>query len=175
MKGLVVGMVCALTAQALVGQSAPHVRLGIVSDWTHHHVLYPDSNDDSAITRIRKDPRWLQNWYLRHPEAWWPLHHHGHHQRSRRDWSVPLSATPSTSAFEPLIDFAFTIGPDTGYGSVNTTDNGGGSFLATAGTLTITGGPDVGSYPLYPGGPAKPTAPTDFSCTTIFSTLPRIP
>jgi hypothetical protein len=162
MKGLVVGMVCALTAQALVGQSAPHLRLGIVSDWTHHHVLYPDSNDDSAITRIRKDPRWLQNWYLRHPEAWWPLHHHGHHQRSRRDWSVPLSATPSTSAFEPLIDFAFTIGPDTGYGSVNTTDNSGGSFLATAGTLTITGGPDVGSYPLYPGGPAQTNSPDGF-------------
>src|SRR5208337_402134 len=56
------------------GASDPrHVRLGIVSDWTHHHVLYPDSKDDSAMARIRRDPRWVQSWYLRHPEAWRPI------------------------------------------------------------------------------------------------------
>jgi hypothetical protein len=43
MKGVFVGVVLALTAQVLVGQTTPHVPLGIVSDWTHHHVLYPDS------------------------------------------------------------------------------------------------------------------------------------
>jgi len=43
------------------GQTAPHVHLGIVSDWTQHHVLYPDSKDDSAMARIRRDPRWVQN------------------------------------------------------------------------------------------------------------------
>jgi hypothetical protein len=70
-----------------------------------------------------------------------------------------LSASPSTSAFEPLFDFAFSIGPNAGYGSLNTTDIFNGEFLATAGTLTVTGGQDIGSYPLYPGGPGVTTSP----------------
>ena len=135
MKRVVLGIVFTLTAQALVGQTAPHVHLGIVSDWTQHHVLYPDSKDDSAMARIRRDPRWVQNWYLRHREAWWQKHHRWPRKGSRRDWSVPLG----TSAFEPLFDFTFTIGSDTGYSSLNTTDLGNGEFLATAGTLTVTG------------------------------------
>ena len=183
MKRLLAGIVFAFTAPILVAQSAPdfsqrvspqvseHAPLGIISDWTHHHILYPDTKNDSAQSRILRadqthtvqtDPRWLQNWYLRHPEAWWPQHRRGTGKDRHRDWSVPLSATPLTSAFEPLIDFAFTIGPDTGYGSLNTTDNGNGSFLATTGTLTVTGGPDVGSYPLYPGGPNQTGSPDGF-------------
>jgi hypothetical protein len=178
MKRLVAGILFALTAPVLVGQSAPdfsqqvspqlssHAPLGIVSDWTHRHILYPDSKNDSAMARLRAvnqtDPRWLQNWYLRHPEAWWPQRRRRSGKGRHRDWSVPLSATPLTSAFEPVIDFAFTIGPNTGYGSLNTTDNGNGTFLATAGTLTITGGQDVGSYPLFPGGPTQTTSPDGF-------------
>jgi len=158
MKSIVVGLVFALTAQVLVGKPAPHVPLGIVSDWTHHHVLFPDSKDDSVMARIRRDPRWKQNWYLRHREAWWPEHHRGPGKAdkgSRRDWSVPLAASPLTSGFEPLFNFTFAIGPDTGYGALNTTDNSNGVFLATAGNLTVTGGQDVGTYSLFPGGPAQ--------------------
>jgi hypothetical protein len=174
MKSMVAGIVLALAAQVLVGQTAPrvspqlptqissHVRLGIVSDWTHHHVLYPDSKDESAMARARTDPRWMQNWYIRHPEIWWPGPFRGRHGRSRRDWSVPLTASPLTSAFEPRFDFAFTNGTDAGNGSLNTTDNGDGLFLATAGTLTVTAGRDVGSYQMYPGGPAITTSPSGF-------------
>jgi hypothetical protein len=161
MKRIVAGIVFALTAQVLVGQSTPHVPLGIVSDWTHHHVLYPDSKDDAAMARIGGDPRRVQNWYLRHREAWWPEHHRRHRERDRRDWSVPLAASSAT-AFEPLFDFAFTLGPDTGYGTLNTTDVGSGEFNATAGFLTVTGGRDVGSYPLYPGGPRLTSSPSGF-------------
>jgi hypothetical protein len=174
MKDIVAGIVLALAAQVLVGQTAPrvspqlptqipsHVRLGIVSDWTHHHVLYPDSKDESAMARARRDPRWMQNWYIRHPEIWWPGPFRGRHGRSRRDWSVPLTASPLTSAFEPLFDFAFTNGTDAGNGSLNTTDNGDGLFLATAGTLTVTAGQDVGSYQMYPGGPATTSSPNGY-------------
>jgi len=158
MKGIVAGIVFALTAQVLVGQTAPHVPLGIVSDWSHHHVLYPDSKDDSAMARVRSDPRWVQNWYLRHREAWWPKHHRRQRERSHRDWSVPLG----TTAFEPLFDYAFSLGPDTGYGTLNTTDVGGGEFNATAGFLNVTGGADVGVYPLYPGGPGVVHSPSGF-------------
>jgi len=114
------------------------------------------------MARARTDPRWMQNWYIRHPEIWWPGPFRGRHGRSRRDWSVPLTASPLTSAFEPRFDFAFTNGTDAGNGSLNTTDNGDGLFLATAGTLTVTAGRDVGSYQIYPGGPAITTSPSGF-------------
>ncbi len=178
MKGIFAGILLALTASVLVAQTVPsarpqiplqsspqnsaHVRLGIASDWTHHHVLYPDSKDESVMARARRDPRWMQNWYIRHPEFWWPGPFRGRRGRSRRDWSVPLTASPLTSAFEPLFDFAFTNGIDMGSGSLNTTDNGNGQFLATAGTLNVTAGQDVGSYPLYPGGPATTPSPSGY-------------
>jgi hypothetical protein len=164
-KGVIVVLVFAVTAQVLVAQSAPHVPQGIVADWTDHHVLFPDSNDEAVMAQIRRDPRWTHNWYLRHREAWWPEHprEHGNPDKdSRRDWSVPLSATPLTSAFEPVFDFAFTIGANTGYINLNTTDIGNGEFLATAGTLTLTGGQDAGTYTLYPGGPGNTGSPSGY-------------
>jgi hypothetical protein len=177
MKCLVVGIAFALTAQISAGQSAPHIAVGIVSDWTHHHVLYPASNDPSVTARIQKDPRWLQDWYIRHPEFWWPEFRRApeivrHHfwprpvgEGSRRDWSVPLG----TASFEPLFDgsFTFAIGSDTGYGSLTATDQGSGTFLATAGTLTVTGTDDgnhLGAYSLYPDTPPlTPDCSGDFS------------
>jgi hypothetical protein len=109
---------------------------------------------------MQRDPRWLSNWYLRHPEGWWPEHRRKH---DHRDWSVPLSANPETVGYGPLFDFTYTANLDTGYGSVNTADIGNGEFVATGGFVTVTatgdGGPDGGSYPLYPGGPGKTTSP----------------
>lgn len=153
-----------ISSVMMTGQPAsPHVPLGIVSDWTHHHLLYPDSNDVFVRARIQGDPRWVQNWYLRHPEAWWPERHPRHPvpiQGSRRDWSVSLG----TASFEPLFDgsFTFAIADDTGYGSVSTINEGNGSFLATAGTLTVTGtddGNNLGTYSVYPGGPSVVLSP----------------
>ncbi len=171
MKVIVVGMMCALAVPLLGAQSAPplapaspHIRQSLVSDWTHRHLLYPDSRHAPATDRIRKDPRFAHNWYLRHPEARFPGHLRYPSQRPHRDWSVPLSATPMTSAFEPLFDFSYVANLDTGFGSVNTTDNGNGQYLATAGSLTVTatgtGVPNGGTYPLYPGGPAQTTSPS---------------
>jgi hypothetical protein len=174
MKILVTGMVCALAVlflatPFLAAQAIPHAPLGVVSDWAHRHVLYPDSKDDSVMKRLRGDPRWLQSWYLRHREVWWPQRWSGWGSRpgtnSHRDWSVSLSATPATASFEPQFDFSYAIGLDTGYGSLTTTDIGSGQFLATAGTLTVTGtltgSPASGtSFPLYPGGPTQTTSPS---------------
>jgi hypothetical protein len=157
MKGIVAGIVFALTAQVLVGQTAPHVPMGIVSDWSQHHVLYPDSKDDSAMARVRSDPRWAQNWYLRHRETWWPKHHRRHRERSHRDWSVSLG----TTAFEPLFDssFTFTIGTETGFGTLNLISESAGTYLATAGSITVTGTQDVGTFPLIAGGPGVVLSP----------------
>ena len=179
MRGIVLGFVFAVTAPLLAGQTAPqvqkHVPQGVVSDWTSHHVLYPESKDGSAAARNpnepnqngrnQDDPRWVQSWYLRHQESWWPEHRRWqHHHRRHRDWSVSLSSNPSMAAFEPLFDFSYVVNKDMGYGSVNTTDNGGGQFLATSGFLFVmatgNGGPDGGTYPLFPGGPAQQTSPS---------------
>ena len=74
---------------------------------------------------------------------------------SNRDWNISLG----TATFQPLIDFSFTIAPETAFGSLNVTDQGGGKWLATAGSLTVTGGSDVGTYTLIPGGPGVTTSP----------------
>jgi hypothetical protein len=168
MRRIVLGFVLALTTEVLAGQTASHVSQyvpqGVVSDWASGHVRYPESKDESVTARNRNDPRWLQNWYLRHQEVWWPEHRRRHHRRRHRDWSVSLSATPSTAAFEPTFDFSYVANLDTGFGSFNTTDNGNGQYLATSGFLTITatgtGVPNGGSYPLFPGGPAQTLSPS---------------
>ena len=163
MRATLAAIGAAVFAAALLGQPAPHTRLGIVSDWTHRHVLYPDSKNPFVTARLERDPRWIQDWHLHHPESWWPGRRgFGAREKAVRDWNVSLSSTPATAAFEPLFDFTFAIGPDNGYGALNSTDNGDGVFLATAGTLTVTGGQDVGSYPLYPDGPAEVDSPSGF-------------
>jgi len=171
------GVALAMTAQVLAGKPAPHVPKSIVSDWTQRHVLYPDSKDESVMAQYRKDPRWELNWYLRHREAWWPEYHSAlsptDEERQRewslryrrefllpekminRDWNIALG----TATFLPIIDYSFIISSQTAYGTLNVTDLGGGSWLATSGNMTVTGGSDVGTYTLIPGGPGTTTSP----------------
>ena len=140
--------VSSLTAQA---------PLSMVSDWTHHHLLYTDSNDPFVMLRLRDDPRWLQSWYLRYPQAWSQAYLPGSYKHPHRDWNVSLG----TVSFVPVFDstFTFTIGTQTGNGSLNLIAQAAGSYLATAGSVTVTGAQDVGTFPLYPGGPAITTSP----------------
>jgi hypothetical protein len=176
-RWVMAGVVLAFGGQMVAGQSAPHVPKSIVSDWSQSHVLYPESNDEAVLARFRKDPRWEQSWYLRHREVWWPDYHpepgspeddiqgewlreHRHDpppqgEESHRDWSLALG----TTAFSPIINFSFTISPETASGSLNVTDEGGGTWLATGGTLTVTGGSDVGTWTLIPGGPGVTLSP----------------
>ena len=157
MKGIVLGIVCALVSPLLAAPRVPQVRLGVVSDWTTRHVLYPDSKDYFAMARLVRDPRWLHDWYLRHPMAWWRRPNRGRRNPSHRDWSLSLG----TAYFEPVFGstFAFTIGTETGTGILNLISQGAGTYLATAGTVTVTGAQDIGTYPLIPGGPARTTSP----------------
>ncbi|MDP9037907.1 MAG: hypothetical protein M3O02_01375 [Acidobacteriota bacterium] len=52
--------------------------------------------------------------------------------------------------FDPIYDFTFSIGTQTGLGNVNTSDQLNGEYLATQGTMTVSAGTDTGTYPLYP-------------------------
>ena len=79
----------------------------------------------------------------------------------------PTSGDPPSDPLEqlasgpdPVFNFTFGIGPNTGSGSLNTVDLGGGTFHATGGSLTVTGGLDVGTYPLFAGGPAPSLSPS---------------
>jgi hypothetical protein len=144
-------------AQAAGQTASTHAAASIVSDWSQHHLLYPNSSDNLGKSRIQDDPRRVENWYLRHREAWWPSYHQRRKPRGHRDWSVPLG----TAYFEPLFDssFTFTIGPQTGSSALTVADLGNNNFLATGGTLNVTGGSDVGTYSLYPGGPGITISP----------------
>ncbi len=161
MRLVTVRVICLLAVSFAVAQTPQSV----VSDWTTRHALYPQSNNPALVVRQHGDPRWLNSWYLRHREAWWPQQHsqQRHWRHSHRDWSLTLSSAPATASYEPLFDFTYTINLDTGYGVVSTTDNGNGQFLATGGFLTVTatgtGVPSRGTYPLYPGGPAQTLSP----------------
>ncbi len=151
-----------LSAQTPSVQATPeHKPVSVVSDWTHRHVLYPESKDAAVTEQVKHDPRWMQSWYLNHPEAWWPKRPSGHRKSAHRDWSVPLG----TAYFEPLFDSTFTFSlsdgttTETGSGILTSADLGNGSLLATAGSLTVTGGIATGTYSLYSGGPSVTHSP----------------
>lgn len=77
-------------------------------------------------------------------------------------WPPILPDLSTVPGPDPVFDYTFSIGPDSGYGSLNANSLGGGEFLATTGTLTVTGGQDVGTYSLYPGGPGQTTSPSGY-------------
>jgi hypothetical protein len=82
--------------------------------------------------------------------------------------ATPLPGPPvlfdfqTVSGPDPVFDFTFSIGGDTGYGTLDATPLGGGEYLATSGSLTVTGGADIGTYSLYPGGPGNITSPSGY-------------
>jgi len=154
-QGILCGIILA-SLSASAQTSSAHRPESIVSDWTHHHVLYPDSKDASLTARLRNDPRWAQSLYLRHGGKSWPPRRHW--RGVGRDWSVPLG----TAYYEPLFDssFAFSIGPQAGFGFLTSEDLGGGQLLATAGVLSVTAGSDTGVYGLYPGGAGPTQSPS---------------
>jgi hypothetical protein len=71
----------------------------------------------------------------------------------------PPTAVNLIPGVDPQIDFTFNLGGNIGFGSLSTTDEGGGQFLATSGTLTVTLGADIGSYAIVAGGPSQTTSP----------------
>jgi hypothetical protein len=171
----VLSMLMVFSRTANGQKTEKHVPLSIVSDWSHSHLIFPESKDFAVTARVQRESRWEHNWYKRHPEAWWPEYH----PRSRRDvkgstrdWSTTLGS----ATYEPLYDFNFSINTQAGFGSLNTSDQGNGSFLATAGSLTVTGANDVGTYSLLPGGPGITTSPnTQFIFDNlIYPTYPTV-
>jgi hypothetical protein len=68
-----------------------------------------------------------------------------------------------TSGSDPQFNFAFTLGSNIGFGSLNTDPVVGGGFWAFSGTLTVTGSSDpsiLGTYSLLTGGPGATYTPS---------------
>src|ERR1700734_990213 len=129
MKRLELIIVCALSSLTLFGQSAlkrpalgdssgprafvtapAHHPLGIASDWTQHHVLYPSPKSLAVMARIQTEPRWTQSFYLRHRESWWPGSPRGRFKSSARmirDWNTTLG----TTTFDPMFDLSYNVTP----------------------------------------------------------------
>ncbi len=115
-----------------VAAAPAHRPLGIVSDWSQHHILFPATSNSAVLARVQKDPRWTHSWYLHHRENWWPGSRRARFKSSKtiqRDWSVSLGSV----TFGPIID-----------GGTGNIDPGGGitypakySFDVTA-PLTIS-------------------------------------
>ena len=57
---------------------------------------------------------------------------------------------PASASTIPFT-FSFTIGANTGYGTLDALDQGGGVYWAQTGSLTVTGGAVIGTYTLFPG------------------------
>ena len=149
-------------AQALLGGPTPPVRHGQVSGWTQHHILYPAPRGKTraripAPVAAPAKPGVASEPFLRHHESWNLGRHRGSvsKQFSDRDWSLSLGA----GAFQPVFDMTFDIAPEVATASLNAVDQGNGSFLATSGTLIVTAGNDIGTYPLVLGGPGVTTSP----------------
>ena len=101
-----------------------HRPLGIVSDWSQHHVLFPATNNPAKLARVQKDPRWTQSWYLHHRESWWPGSQRRRFRTTKtlqRDWNVSLG----TVTFGPIIE-----GPNT--------DPGGGQTYPAKFSFDVT-------------------------------------
>ncbi|MFZ2020534.1 MAG: hypothetical protein WAV06_02275, partial [Terracidiphilus sp.] len=82
------------------------------SDWTQHHILFPASKNLAVMTRIQKDPRYTQDWYLRHREVWWPGAGHKQLRSSKdvhRDWSETLGNTYGNYAVSQVTQTGTTV------------------------------------------------------------------
>lgn len=66
-------------------------------------------------------------------------------------FSLAVAPEARAGSPDPMFDFTFSIGPDTGFFSVDAVPLGDGEYNATDGSLTITGGIDIGTYTLLPG------------------------
>ena len=150
-------------------------RAPLVSDWTHHHVLYRESSGAPKDQTLSSDPRRIQSWYAHHPEFLWPQSFSAPSPKyfeaanGNRDWSVPLGASNFAPTYDGVFSFSLCCGvassPDTGFGIVSAIDLGNGSMLAMQGSITLTttvDGAYTGNYVLYPGGP-NPAWTTDGS------------
>jgi hypothetical protein len=53
-------------AAGLSGRASDHVRISLVTDWTHRHIIFSTPQTFEQALRVQRDPRYLQQWVRRH-------------------------------------------------------------------------------------------------------------
>ena len=71
-------------------------RLPLVHDFSHHHVIFPESVPTNVLAAVRNDPRFLQQYLRRHARLQAPFNPYDVPDPSaahtiQRDWSVSLN------------------------------------------------------------------------------------
>jgi len=118
-----------------------HHRVGVVSDWTQHHLVFSAPKNPAIAARIQNDPRFTQNWYLHHRSVWWPGTRNRQLRLSKvvhRDWSETLGNTYGNYAVSQVTQTGTTVTITT------TTANGftAGQVVAVTGVEANSGGCD---------------------------------
>jgi len=116
-------------AAGLSGRASDHVRISLVTDWTHRHVVFSTPQTFEQALRVQGDPRYMQQWVRRnvHPSlpggappnattAAGPLTFAGGGKigvlgakGSHGDWSVSLGPGASMNANAFPAKFSFDI------------------------------------------------------------------
>jgi hypothetical protein len=115
-------------AVGLSGRASDHVRISLVTDWTHRHVVFSTPQTFEQALRVQRDPRYVQQWVRRHvhpslpggapandataagPQAFAGGGISGDVQKgSRGDWSVSLGAGASMNANAFPAKFSFDV------------------------------------------------------------------
>jgi len=115
-------------AVGLSGRASDHVRIPLVTDWTHRHVVFSMPQTFEQSLRVQRDPRYLQQWVRRHVHPSLPggapandATAAGHQaspgggisrdalKGSHGDWSVSLGPGASMNATSFPAKFSFDV------------------------------------------------------------------
>jgi hypothetical protein len=96
-------------------------RIGLVQDWSMHHVVFPRNGPPSAMLAAQHDPRALYSWRVAALDAMRTTsasaaqtemgveeHHHANLRAPNRDWSISLGTAGTATAMYPA-KFTFDI------------------------------------------------------------------
>jgi hypothetical protein len=157
------------------GVASNHARLGVASDWTQHHVLFPASKSLAVTTRLQSDPRYTQSYLLRHGGIWWPEAGRGRLRKpepvfttdlAHRDWSEPLGFTGPSYVITGITQTGTTVTVTTNIDHVFVT----GQVVIISGVSAGTGGCTSAAAAAIDGVQTLTAAPGYFADFTFTST-----
>ena len=160
-------------AAGLSGRASDHVRISLVTDWTHRHVIFSTPQTFEQALRVQRDPRYVQQWVRRHVHPSLPggattndataagrqtlpgAGISGDVQKgSHGDWSVSLGAgaTMNANAFPAKFSFDVSTASCASDYVVYTTKLAGAAALSIVGFNNLyagTGGACVGPTTMF--------------------------
>ena len=106
-----------LTATLQSQESAP-ANVAMVTDWTHHHLVFSPPRSGKVSDSIREEPRYWQQLLRRHTDDHWrrrerhdPHRHHGAPppKQFKRDWAASLGPGATVGAGNYPAKYSFDL------------------------------------------------------------------